>query len=315
MKKIIWIPLLVGGILVAGGTTLVACNTPKAKGIETPYDFAEKDIKSITTDLSISDVSIKVGESAKVICKESEKNHHEVVFIEDNNTLSINFSMNKKWYSFVDLFQPKFAVEIYLPAGTYETLNIKTSTGNFDVATGFTFASIKKEGSTGEVNVKANVTNKIYVKQSTGDISLCDMKAGEVELDTSTGKLDLANVEVIGNVKLKASTGAVKAKNVTCADLSVETSTGDIDLTNTVASGKASVKASTGDITLKGFDAAEVELSTSTGDIEAEFLTIKNVDASDTTDKKYIDKELDREAGGKCKVHTSTGKINLTLKR
>ena len=315
MKKIIWIPLLVGGLLVASGTALVACNLPHTKGIETPYDFSGKEIKSVSMDLSISDISFKVGDSAKVICKEREKNHHEVSLNEENNALSIRFNMMKKWYNFADLFQPRFGVEVYLPAGSYETLNIKHSTGTVDIASGFTFSTLEIEGSTGDNNIKTNVTNKLHIKQSTGDISLSDTKAGEIDLDVSTGELNLSNVEATGNVKLKTSTGKINVNNFKCNDLTLEASTGDVSMNEAVASGKAFVKTSTGDITLKEFDASEVEISTSTGDIEAEFLTIKNVEASETTGKKNIDKELDREAGGKCKISTSTGNIKLTLKR
>ena len=315
MKKIIWIPLLVGGLLFAGGATLVACNIPKAAPVETPYDFAGKEIDSISMDLSISDVSFKVGDSAKVVCKESDKWHHEVNLNEESKALNINFSMKKKWYNFADLFQPKFAVEVYLPAGSYEALNITHSTGDINIASGFVFSSLNIEGSTGGVEIQTEVTNKAYIKQSTGDVSLSDSKAGELEIEVSTGKTKLSNVLVSGDVKLKASTGKVNANNLTCNNLTVNTSTGDITMKNTVAAGKATIKASTGEVTLEDFDAAEVSIQTDTGDVEATFLTIKNVDAETDTGKKNIDKELDREAGGKCYVKTDTGDIKLSLKR
>lgn len=315
MKKIIWIPLLVGGILFAGGATLVACNIPKATPVETTYDFAGKEINTISMDLSISDVSFKVGDSAKVVCKESDKWHHEVSLNEESKALSINFHMQKKWYNFADLFQPKFAVEVYLPSGNYETLNIKHSTGDINIASGFVFSSLNFEGSTGDVVVKSEVTNKAYIKQSTGDVSLCDSKFGEIEVDVSTGKASLSNLTVIGDLKVKASTGAVKVNGLTCNNLTVNTSTGDIEMKNAVAAGKAELKASTGEIELEDFDAAEVYIKTSTGDVEVTFLTIKNVDADSDTGKVNVDKELDREAGGKCVVETDTGDIKLSLKR
>ena len=43
--------------------------------------------------------------------------------------------------------------------------------------------------------------------------------------------------------------------------------------------------------------------------------TIKNVDVDTDTGKKNVDKELDRDAGGKCVVKTDTGDIKLSLKR
>ena len=315
MKKIIWIPLLVGGVLFAGGATLVACNIPRAAAVETPYDFAGKEINTISMDLSISDVSFKVGDSAKVVCKESDKWHHEVSLNEESKALSINFHMQKKWYNFADLFQPKFAVEVYLPSGNYETLNIKHSTGDVNLASGFVFSSLNLEGSTGDIDIKSEVTNKAYIKQSTGDVTLSDTKLGELETDISTGKTKLSNVVVTGDVKLKASTGETKVNNLTCNNLTVIASTGDIEMGNTIAAGKADLKTSTGDVELEDFDAAEVYIKTSSVDVGARLLTIKNVDADTDTGKKNIDKELDREAGGKCVVKSSTGNIKLSLKR
>jgi DUF4097 and DUF4098 domain-containing protein YvlB len=315
MKKIIWIPLLVGGLLFAGGATLVACNIPKAAPVDTPYDFAGKEINSISMDLSISDVTFKVGDTAKVVCKESDKWHHEVSLNEESKALSINFHMTKKWYNFADLFQPKFAVEVYLPSGNYDVLNIKHSTGDINLASGFVFSSLDFDGSTGDVNVRTEVTNKAHIKQSTGDISLSDSKFGELDVEVSTGKINLSNVTVSGDVKAKGSTGAVEVNGLTCNNLLVNTSTGDIEMKNGIATGKAELKASTGDVELEDFDASEVYIKTSTGDVEATFLTIKDVDASTDTGKKNIDKELDREAGGKCVVETDTGDIKLSLKR
>ena len=315
MKKIIWIPLVVGGLLFAGGATLVACNIPKASPIETPYDFAGKEINTISMDLSISDVSFKVGDSAKVVCKESDKWQHTVTLNEESKALNINFTMEKKWYNFADMFQPKFAVEVYLPAGNYESLNIKHSTGDVNVASGFTFTSFDIEGSTGDVEVKAEVSNKLHIKQSTGDVSLCDTKAAELDIEVSTGKTNISNVQVSSDVKLKSSTGKINVNSLTCNNLTVSASTGDIKMTNTLVSGTADIKASTGDVTLEDFDATEVIIKTSTGDVKATFLTIKNVDVDTDTGKKYVDKELDREAGGKCTVKTDTGDIELFLKR
>ena len=315
MKKIIWIPLVVGGLLFAGGVTLVACNVPKSAPVETPYDFSGKEISSVSTDLSISDISFKVGNSAKVVCKESDKWHHEVSLNEESNALNINFHMTKKWYNFADLFQPKFAVEVYLPSGNYEALNIKHSTGDVNVATGFTFSSLNVEGSTGNVEVKADVTNKTYIKQSTGDVSLSDNKTGELEINVSTGKINLSNVEVAGDAKLNGSTGKVNINGLKSNNLNVKTSTGDIVIKNSLIAGAANIKASTGDIFLEDFDAAEVSIETLTGDVEATFLTIKNVDIDTDTGKKNVDKELDRDAGGKCVVKTDTGDIKLSLKR
>ena len=315
MKKIIWIPLLVGGLLFAGGATLVACNIPKTAPVETPYDFAGKEINTISMDLSISEVSFKVGESAKVVCKESDKWHHEVKLNEESKALSINFSMTKKWYVFSDLFQPKYSVEVYLPSGSYDTLNIKHSTGDVNVDKGFTFNGLEIEGSTGDVSVKSDVVNKAKIKQSTGDVSLSDSKAAELEIEVSTGKINLSDVTVSGDVKLKGSTGKTNVNKLTCDNLTSSASTGDITMKNTLVAGKADIKASTGDVTLEDFDAAEVYIETSTGDVSATFLTIKNVDYKTDTGKKDIDKELDREAGGKCVVKTDTGNIKLSLKR
>ena len=315
MKKIIWIPLLVGGILLAGGATLVACNIPKAAPVETPYDFAGKEINTISMDLSISNVSFKVGESAKVVCKESDKYHHEVSFNEENKALSVNFKMAKKWYEFSDLFQPKFAVEVYLPSGSYETLNIKHSTGDINVDKGFTFNSIDLDGSTGDVEVKCNVVENAKIKQSTGDVTISDMNAASISTEVSTGKTSIKNVVVSGDVQLKASTGKVNVENLTCKNLTINASTGDIKLKDSLMSGKMDLKTGTGDVDIIDSDAAEVSIETDTGDVDATFLTIKNVDYHTDTGKLNIDKELDREAGGKCIVKTDTGNIKLSLKR
>ena len=314
MKKIIWIPLLVGGLLFAGGATLVACNVPKVAPVETPYDFAGKEINSISMDLSISDVSFKVGETAKVVCKESDKWHHEVNLNEESNALTINFTMKKKWYDFSELFQPRFAVEVYLPAGSYDTLNIKHSTGDVNVDKGFTFTELDIEGSTGDVLLKSDVANKAKIKQSTGKITVSEMKCAELSTEASTGKTTVSNVEVSGDAVLKSSTGKLVVNDFTSKNLTISSSTGDIKLTNAIMSEKMNLSASTGDIDIVDSDAGEVTIKTGTGDVEAVFLSVKDIDASSHTGKTKIDPNLNKDEGGNCKISTDTGDIKVSLK-
>lgn len=150
----------------------------------------------------------------------------------------------------------------------------------------------------------------VFVTDTTGDISLEDMKLEELRLTVSTGRISLNNVACQETVYLQVSTGAVQLADLTCRVLESRGSTGDILLENVTASESFLLKRSTGKVTFAGCDAPEILVETGTGDVEGTLLSGKVFQVRSSTGKVDVPESSGEEA---CVVTTSTGDIRLRI--
>lgn len=314
MNKLILIPIIIGASLtVAGGVIfgLAIANKSKVEPVTNTYDLNES-FTNFNINTSISNVTFEVSTdgSKKVVCKETDKQYHDVKVV--NDELQINFVDETKWYERIfnfDFFNRE--VRIYLPAETYGDLNIKASTGEVNIPTGFTFANIETKVSTGDVSIAANVTNKIKVNSSTGDIILTNNTVKELELKASTGNVTLSDVTVNENVTINLSTGHINATNLKAENLTINTSTGYISLKKSIINKHLEIKTDTGDVKFDEFDAETMNIRTDTGDVKGSLLSSKIFYVTSKTGKTNYPHTT---TGGVCEIKTDTGDVVLTIK-
>jgi len=305
MKKLVLIPLTIGGLLAVSGGILVGCSIGEVGAETNTHDLTGQSYSKISLDLETSDVELIISEESKVVCVESKRIKHDVKV--EGDTLSIVSQGKKKWFQ---LFEPSKKVQIYTPATSFTSLNANLSTGDVAVPSGFTFASIDVKLSTGKIEFKSNVTNKLNFVQSTGDVKLEGVSAGEIYLESSTGKKELDNVAVTGDVNLKSSTGEIKINKLTCKNLTINASTGDVKASEAIMSGDLNVKTSTGEVTFRNSDAQKINIQTSTGDVELSLLSSHDVEVE--TDTGRTDYPHHAE-GPACDIKTDTGDIKVTF--
>jgi len=305
MKKLVLIPLLVGGVLAVGGGILVGCSFKDISAETNTYAITGKDFSKISLDLDTSDIEFISSDEYKVVCVESKRVKHEVKA--EGDTLSIVSQGKKKW---LQLFEPSKKVSVYIPATTYTSLNATLSTGDLSVPSGFAFNEVSVKLSTGKVEFKGNVESKLNIVQSTGDVKLENVNAGEIYLESSTGKKELSNVTVTGDVNLKSSTGDVKINKLSCKNLTINGSTSKINASEAVMSGDLNVKVSTGDVTFKNSDAQKINIETSTGDVELSLLSSHDIETETDTGKTDYPHHAE---GPACDIKTDTGDIKVTF--
>ena len=305
MKKIVLIPLIIGGILAVGGGVLTACSLGDLKAVTVTHDLTGKTFSKFDFNLNTSDVEFISSTESKVVCVESKRIRHDVKV--ENDTLSIRIEGKKKWYQFLE---PSKKVQIYIPATTYSSLNIKLSTGDISVPSGFTFSETTMELSTGKIQFKGNVETKLNVVQSTGDVKLENVNAGEIYLESSTGDKEIYNVNVAGNVTLKASTGDTIINKLNCNNLTINASTGDVKASEAIMHGDLNVKVSTGDVKFTYSDAQKINIQTSTGDVELSLLSSHDVEVDTDTGKADYPKHA---TGPACDIKTDTGDVKVSF--
>lgn len=309
MKKGWKIGLIIGGAILAltAISVTISLVAKNVNQVTETYEL-DKSFNKIKVDVDTSDVEfIKVNEGyGKVICKES-KEHKHTVKIEDD-TLKIEF--DHKYVIHFGFASPDYKVQVYIPTTNEYDLDAVHTTGDFRIASDFTFTNIKVKGATGDNIISSNVKNSLNISCSTGKISISNMNPTSIYIESSTGDAYLKDINCIGNINMKSTTGKKQFDNVKAQNLTLDSSTGASRLDKVTLVSKLSISASTGDVRISQSDAAEIDIKLTTGDVRAEFLTSKIVYAKSITGRVDVPKST---TGGLCSIETSTGDIKVTF--
>ena len=166
------------------------------------YEIIEefRDIRINTREAA---VELVPSDDSKVIivCEEQTNAKHSVGV--KKGSLGIEIVNSKKWYEYIGINFKIPKITVYLPKGEYGILDIKSSTGYVNIPADFSFDGIDVLLSTGKAECYAS-SKTVKIKTSTGDIITEGICSGAVELVTTTGRVNVSELECDGDVKIKA---------------------------------------------------------------------------------------------------------------
>lgn len=306
--------MLAGFILLGGVMAMIKWDFTKLS--TTKYETREYNITESFENISVMAKTADVvfvpaeGTECRVVCYEQTDAAHTVAVRE--GVLTIEWTDTRGWMSHIGFNFQTPKITVYMPAGAYDSLTVKSSTGGVNIPSEFSFESVDISLTTGFVTCKASVSSSLSIQTSTGAITLQDVSAGSLDLTVTTGKVTATNVACAGDISIKVNTGKSILTDVTCQSLISTGSTGDITLKNVIAAGKFSIERSTGDVTLDACDAVEISVTTDTGDVTGTLLTDKTFFVeTDTGRREYPH----MTTGGKCEITTDTGDIKISIKK
>lgn len=245
---------------------------------------------NISVNLDTADIRIapSQNESAWVECYEQEKISYSVTVQED--TLTIECVDNRAWYDYIGINIGEPKITAYVPQGEYDTLSLKTTTGDTAVRD-INCKTFISKGTTGDIQLEnVYAIEQLQIERDTGDVAFNGCNSAEISVKTTTGDVEL--------------------RNVTCNNFTSTASTGDLELDNVIASQKWHIERDTGDVSFDNCDGAEIYIKTSTGDVEGSFKSGKHFIVTTSTG----DIEYPRHStGGICEVITSTGDVELDV--
>lgn len=215
------------------------------------YEITEN-FGNISIDTDTADISFEL--SSDDTCKVvcfEEEKARHEVSAKENH-LVIKKTSQKAWYDYIGINFASPKITVYLPETAF---------------------------------------NSVYIKESTGDVSIEKMSVISLDINLSTGDVFLSDVA--------------------CKILSTSGNTGDVYLKNVTAAKNLSITRSTGDIELLNSDAFEISVNTDTGDVKGTLLSPKIFITQ--TDTGKIDVPHTTE-GGKCEITTDTGDIEIEVK-
>jgi DUF4097 and DUF4098 domain-containing protein YvlB len=284
-------------------------NTVKS---ETNTHQIHQDFSGIFLETDTADVAFHSAEDGlcKVVCFEEEKAQHSVEI--QDGILTIREGNQKEWYDYIVLSSIGSKIDIYLPQNTYDSLDIKESTGDIKIPRKFSFGAVNITASTGDVQCSASTAGMLKIITSTGDISMSNLSAGALDLSVSTGKIDLSSIVCDGAMDIEVNTGKATLTDITCQRLISRGDTGDLRMKNVIAKNEFSIERDTGDLDFDGCDAAEIFIQTTTGHVQGTFLSEKVFLAQSDTGRIKIPKTI---TGGRCEITTDTGDIKIEIQK
>ena len=308
--------MLVGGIMFAGAMFAVKGDFTKLSTVK--YENKKYEIDDSFEDISINTKAADIvflpsdDDKCTIICDESEKIKYSVSVKDDKLTIAVNDM--RKWYDHIQISisfdLPK--ITVYMPADEYGSLLIKDTTGDIEISKDFKFESADISLTTGDVKNYASVLNDFKIKSTTGDIGLENISVGSLSVSVGSGKIVASHIGSSGNLKLEVGTGDIELTDVECKSLSSNGTTGDVSLKNVIAKEKTDISRGTGNIRLELFDSGEIFVKTTTGSVKGTLLSDKIFDVETTTGKKNIPSSAQ---GGKCKISTGTGDVDISIKK
>ncbi len=253
--------LIIGGIIL-----IISINNYVDPNKITNTHTVEKEFNNFDINLKTSNLEFKLSEdsSIKVVCEERINEYHNVSV--EENTLKIKLVDERKWYERIFNWH-KNTVIVYLPAATFENLNIISSTGNIKICEDFTFKNLNAKLSTGNVEIKSNVEKLLNIETSTGIIVLNGINANNLNIKCSTGNVSLIKTIVTEHIEIYTSTGNVCFEDSDADTIKVKVSTGNVR--GTLLSNKIFyAKTHTGRINVPQSTTGGIcEIETSTGNI------------------------------------------------
>ena len=304
--------IVLGGILFVGVMSVLKWDFKKLSTVkyeENSYDVTDnyRNISVFTDTADVVFVPSENGET-RVVCYESAKEKHSVRVVD--GALVIERQDTRKWYDYISIGFVSSKITVYIPSGEYGALLVRSSTGDVELPADFKFAGVDISASTSDVKCLASSSGALKIKTGTGHISLANLSASSLELEVSTGKVELNGIACDGEIEIEVDTGKTYLTDVTCKTLKTEGDTGDITMKNVVAFERFLIERGTGDVHLDGCDAAEIFIETDTGDVEGSLLSEKVFMVRTDTGRINVPRST---IGGVCEIETDTGNVKLTV--
>lgn len=330
--------LILAGFLLSVGTVALA-GLPFGQDYRT-YRTEHDAALSIKTDLDSATLYLRQtdGDKIVVICNDIEDDRCTTV-TERGGVLEIDYDA-RPWYTDVRSWisfgkDPKYDVEIGIPAGYVGKLIIESSSGGIEVedvtlpaaefAVSSGFVKFDEVDCTGRLNISASsgmivldevrTAEALSVRASSGVMRLSDIDCGgDLSLDGNSGALRLETIRVEGSLIAARTSGTITGEQITCrGNLVLQANSGVIHV-DVVSAASVQAKATSGALKFDELTADDIRLETTSGVICAEIngrMSDYNITSGTTSGSNNLPENQEGSDGKTLVALTTSGVINV----
>lgn len=249
---------------------------------------AESSICDVTADCGPADFILLPSENntCRVECAENETVHYVVTT--ENSVLHIRRADSRTVFSFFKFYRALRSepVRVYLPQGTYKSLEVETTSGDIAIPAGYAFDTASLQSTSGDIACCAECS-LLSIETTSGDIALKNAKCSTIELcstsgditlenvqsskkthaETTSGKVQFINLETT-ELEIHTASGKVSSENIKCTTLQIGTASGEVHLTHVKSSNTIEVDTASGKVSLEDTSSAVLHVDTISGEID-----------------------------------------------
>lgn len=300
--------LIAAGLLIAVGG-LAAGGSFKPMEYETKTYPVSEPVTGICLKTQITDVQLMPSPDGTTYVSAGETDGIRHTVTVQNGTLTIETVDERSRIDRI-LPLPDLQMNVYLPATSYRELSAVCRTGCLEIAKEFTFESVDINCSTGDVRCGASASGCMKIETSTGDIRLDNVKAEDLWLIVSTGRIEIGKAEIQKGVLITVTTGRLEINGLSCESLTSKGSTGRVTLRDIEIKHALWIERSTGDVRLENVGAETVTVHTSTGNVTGTLQSDLYFVTETSTGKVSVP---ETHGSGRCEIKTSTGDIQIAI--
>lgn len=304
MKRKLLISVLVFAFLLSAMLCFSACD----KNLVRETKEINGDIADVTIITDTADVSVLASSGEFYVECTRDKKLELSVRVADGKAI-IELIDDRPWpANWFTADNQK--VTVYLPFGDYGTLEIETHTGDVELNS-LNLVSLMVTSHTGDIEASSiNVSTTAMIATDTGDTELYDSTLTHLNAKATTGDISVSRVEA-DSVQIEVTTGDIEVEDLNCqTDVQIKATTGDVDMHSVFTANNLRINTTTGNVNFRSIDGAEVYINATTGDVRGSFASDKIIFAETTTGKVNVPKLT---TGGRCEITTTTGDINVTI--
>ncbi len=306
------IMVFIGITLIAGGCFAMG------------FDFRKLDKHTYTERIvEITDAfeNIIVTKGSDIRLLPSEDGKCRVVFTEsdtvsysstvEDGTLTIERVENRKWLDYFGFNFTSYSVKLYLPEAKYNSVNIKTFSGDIELSEGLTFHHVNLDCSSGDIRCYAAIDDNLFAECTSGSMDISGTNARGVTLSVSSGSIKLSGINSAAKIDISSTSGSIYMDNVACENLEIRSTSGSTKMDSVVTSDKIKIKSSSGSITLNGCDADSFRIDSTSGSIKGSLLSDKIFDVHTTSGSINVPDSI--EGSGTFSAYATSGSIKITI--
>lgn len=185
----------------------------------------------------------------------------------EQNTLIITEQERGAWYHHVGFDLEPRELVISLPQPSYETLKLKTASGNVSLPQTFSFVDTSISTASGWLQCSSLVSGDATVETISGDVDISGWTPKTLQIQSTSADVRLSQVVVDGSCRVENVSGDVQLDGCDAPSLVIDTISGDVSAS--LRTGKTfSTQTVSGDVrTPSDASGGSCQITTVSGDI------------------------------------------------
>lgn len=219
----------------------------------------------------------------------------------------------RPWYARIafNLWTGEDEVTIFLSEESMEALELRSASSPILIGSGLVFGRASVESTSGDIRFRAEASESLRLKTSSGAILLEYSDCGDVALESTSGDIRVRYLQC-GDFASRSASGSQWLEELSAAgSVTAVSSSGEKILRRVTAKTALEIESSSGDVMLDGVDAASVAIRSSSGEVKGTVARRMDFRASSSSGSVSLP-EPDPK-GGAFTVRSSSGDVKIKL--